>query len=183
MAQLNEHHRALLKQALDAKEHDGYSYDLEVFTPDPEEWFSDGSAVYEARGYGTRIACFGDTEDKFVLDLSHLGFDLENDWARGSWGNTEYCARGCLQDAQDREEYLVGMRDLICLGQFLSSRCPVHFTMLSGSNKGYFTMRVIPLTCDTNVDELLANENLLTRQLCALHVYSRSCVLVNYPWS
>lgn len=164
-------------EALKAKRCDDYPCNDYTLTPGPDDW---EGTVLEARDYGTPMACFGDTNDKFVLDLSHFDLEFENKWAKGTWYDVEYTTEACIKSMPGKEtQYLAWIKKLALIGQLMSQQVPVHFTVMSGSGKGYYGMSIIPLDSNTDMDQLLQTPG-IREDICALHVYGDWNVLMDY---
>jgi len=159
----NEINKDFLKICLKRQKKDNYPRYKRVLTPGIDEWEGD---IEEARGHGESIKCCGNTNDKYVLDPSHLGYAYDNIWAKGSWGED-----ACWKDIKDDVIARKAVDELVSLGRLMVA-AKVHLFVCSGNNKGHTSVKVFDLK-NTPENEIKAylDEQWIRHEEYMLHVY------------
>ena len=158
-----------VEKCLKRKEEDEYPLNKYLYTPDDYEW----DDVLEARERGIPIGCFGDTSDKFVIDIYHLGYPYNNVWAKRSWCNTYVCWKKI-----PKEHMIKAIYHLIEMGIILSKNFKVKLYLNDGNCKGYTSIFVIDLN-KTSYSDVITHVNGEGMTIPSLHVYGnvRECRL------
>jgi len=141
-----------LAEIFENKQNSCNDKNIYYITPDNFKWQAD---IYEARGHGHPIACYGDTSDKFVLTPQHLGYNTfsysSKEWGIQGWDsdtNSELIEKG------NKEIYEIGLE--------LAKKYKVWLVSVNITYKGYTSNTILELPdfdikklIDINADNLV----------------------------